>query len=523
MSWINSRQFTISNRNGRHYVFRRNNAGNTEINIPLNITTKGQAVAWLKAHPNKVANPTRYKAKRGAAKANGLKPFERMVNGKKMIRFVNKAGKEYFRQAPRPIKKAAVPYKYVPAPAPKTPPGGWRYPSPKIHPFKRMVLSKNTWNMMTCDQVKSSLNSLKPIGKGRQGIVFTATRNGGKFAVKVAPRDLTAKKRGEPQPVDVEYNIQSAVQKLAPNVVRVYKNMRCENFITPAQMNMPNVQNSSQYDKSKQGILVMEYAPNGSLKKWFETSSPNDSAIRKVISQILETLKKIKDVYPYFSHNDLHLENIFMSARGPLIGDFGWARLKKDGTNPAVNKANGTQTSNLWGIGPKTDPRYDQHLILNEIRDWIMRHGGAAKYPETVRFLNRAVPVGYRGPKDTHVSEWRLKYGDPCTALPSLASLVGKKRLVTSPNLEAARRRLKALRTPLPPPLSPIGPKPKSKPNFRLSPSSGRAKIQSKNSGRWVYANLQTMNYLKNLAALMNVNVKGIRSKAEISKKIFGR
>ena len=102
MSWINSRQFTISNRNGRHYVFRRNNAGNTEINIPAHIVSKGQAIAWLKAHPNKVANPTRYKAKRGAVQPGGvkLKPFERMVNGKKMVAFVNKEGKQYFRSAP---------------------------------------------------------------------------------------------------------------------------------------------------------------------------------------------------------------------------------------------------------------------------------------------------------------------------------------------------------------------------------------------------------------------------------------
>ena len=42
MSWINSRQFTIADRNGRHYVFRRNNAGNTEINIPKTIVSKGK-------------------------------------------------------------------------------------------------------------------------------------------------------------------------------------------------------------------------------------------------------------------------------------------------------------------------------------------------------------------------------------------------------------------------------------------------------------------------------------------------
>lgn len=76
MSWINSRQFTISTRNGRHYVFRRNNAGNTEINIPANIVSKGQAIAWLKAHPDKVANPTRYRAK---GKRAATPPKQRLI------------------------------------------------------------------------------------------------------------------------------------------------------------------------------------------------------------------------------------------------------------------------------------------------------------------------------------------------------------------------------------------------------------------------------------------------------------
>ena len=422
----------------------------------------------------------------------------------------------------------------------------------------------------------------------------------------------------------------------------------------------------------------MEYCPDGSLKKWMTSATLSDSSLRSVIARIIDTLRKIKSTHPYFNHNDLHLENIFMSKRGPLIGDFGWARLEKDGTNPAVNKANGTKTANLWGVGPKTDPRYDHHLILNEIRDWLIRHGGAAKYPQTITFLNMAVPVGYRGAKDTHVSEWRLKYDDPCSDLPSLTRLsrnpyIMGKKLVTSPNLEAARRRLKkvggkkklvtsaalmgakkgytneelmkmpaanflklspntralamgirkgkAAAKPVPKPLvnntkrvpiraagpapmkarkpipsavlksakfnklvtkiwtnqgaigganfnnawnkarkvalnhvqarinnnkapftpsppkpkaktpsppkpkakTPSPPKPRARPNFKLSPSSGRAKVKSKNTGRWVYANLHySMEELKSLAVQLSVNVKGLRSKANIAKKLFG-
>ena len=436
MSWINSRQFTISNRNGRHYVFRRNNAGNTEINIPSTVTTKGQAVAWLKAHPNKVANPTRYKGKR-AARAAGTPPKEILIP------FVNQKGILFYRRA-----KPGALRKYVPPPAPKPPPGGWKYPAPKLVPFKRSPQRpiKNDW-AMTCDQLKSSLDSLTPIGKGRQGIVFAAKQPGGNkrpFAVKVAPRDLAAQKRGEPQPADIEFNIQDAVQIYTPNVVRVYKNMRCLDFIEPTRMDMPNVQNSARYDKARQGIILMEFATGGSLDSWLKKKAKvDDEIMAHIISDILGALSKIQNNQPEFRHNDLHMQNVFVADRGFLIGDFGWARLKKSGTNPAVNTANGTKTASFWGVGPKTDVRYDHHLFLNELLTWAMKHS-PADHPKAIEFLKKAIPEGYRGAKDTHISEWRLKYEDPCPGLPSLAQIMsypflsGKKR-VASPNLKVKR------------------------------------------------------------------------------------
>jgi hypothetical protein len=701
MSWINSGQFTISNRNGRHYVFHRNSAGNTEINIPANIVSKPQAIAWLRAHPNKVANPTHFRPKRGAvkaggaAKAGGLRPFERMVNGKKMVAFVNKAGKEYLLPAGPSPKKKVVPYKYATPPKPKTPPGGWRYPAPKLVPWvkRQYAPPKNQW-AMTCDELKASLDSLTPIGKGRQGIVFTAKQLGGNkrpFAVKVAPRDLMAAKRGEPQPVDVEFKIQDAVQIYTPNVVRIYKSMRCENFITPAQMNMPNVQNSARFDKSKQGIILMELATGGSLDSWLrKRAHVTDGMMAHIISDILGALFKIHYRQPDFRHNDLHMQNVFVADRGFVIGDFGWARLKKSGTNPAVNTANGTKTASFWGVGPKTDERYDHHLFLNELLKWASDHA-PADHPKAIEFLKMAVPPGYRGANDTHVSEWRLKYEDPCAGLPSLAQVLshpflkGKKRAsslnlkaakaklkpvkvkrvfsvnllkakaklkpvkkntkmvtsaqlrkakaalkavgrpkpkprITGYNLRAAKAKLRKAKSPpkpakapsppkkkvklppgllktakfnklveklwknagaaaganfqnawnsarmkaigvvenrlrankpafspspvrLPSPLSPLGPPPKPKPraktpsppkpkpkpkpkanrpNYRLSPSSGRAKIQSKNTSRWVYANLHySMEELKALAGVMEISIKGLRSKANIARKIF--
>jgi serine/threonine protein kinase len=638
MNWVNAGQFQIADRNGRHYVFRRNNSGNTEINIPASIVTKAQAKRWLKNNPNKV---TKFKPKRVPVPKGFLSAF----------------GPSYTLAAPMiPTENTGL-------------------GSPKYFNLN-----------LPCDKFKASLKDVKAIGSGRQGKVFKASqKNRGEFVLKIAPYDLAAKSRNEPQPFQVEFDIQKAVMDVVPKgVVYVYKTFRCLNFVEPSELNMKNVQNSAKYDKSRQGIIIQEYCDGGSLADWIKKNPLSDSVFKKMISQIIGTLVEIRKKYPHFNHNDLHMENIFVSkARGFLIGDFGWARLKEKGTNPAVNTANGTQTASFWGVGPKTDPRYDAHFFLNELREWILRHE-PSKYPRTVAFLDRVVPPGYRGMKDTHVGEWRLKYNDPCPGLPTLGAIMKdtyikgvsklaatkvkapspkklKARRVTSPMLREAiarlkkknytnaelialsaanflklspktRERAKKVRAgvnkksvatevvkskkvavtpnklkykPVPkevlksakfnkliekiwkaqggpanesfynawnrartkamnqvanrlaknqPPFTPTPPKPKApkvktpsppkakaktpspiKPtsgsvetrkrfNYKLSPKSGRAKIRAPNSGRYVYANGSTISleYLKGMAASMNVNIKGLRSKANIARKIFG-
>jgi serine/threonine protein kinase len=466
MSWINSRQFTISNRNGRHYVFRRSNAGNTEINIPASIVSKGQAIAWLKAHPNKVANPTRHKAKRGAPQPGGLKPFERMVNGKKMIAFVNKEGKEYFRPAPGK--------------------------EPNYFVNRNRAQGKKVKNTYTCDGLKSACKSMKVIGKGRQGIVFLASRySNGRypFAIKVVPRDLRAVKRKEEQPGDVEFNIQNAVMEAAPDgVVGVRQLLKCDNFVRPVQINMANVQKSGEYDKSKQTVITMEYASGGSLRSWIDKQPRiTEGMVHDIISTIIKTLGKIQKKYPDFRHNDLHLENVFVADRGFLIGDFGWSRLEKMGTNPAVNTANGTSIAGRWGLGPKTDARYDSHLFLAEILGVVKRMGGAEKFPHAMAFLNVAVPAGYRAKSDVHTTEGRLKYGDPCPGLPTLDRILKSKYLTgRSPNVPSPAKP-KAKPKPRPKALS-ASPVKRRASNRLVRSASARA-----GRGRLLYANSQLM------------------------------
>ena len=423
MSWINSRQFKIANRNGRHYVFRRNNAGNTEINIPKTITSKAEAVRWLKAHPNKVVKPNRYKGKRKPVAGGGVlihkayDPFNTPVRWMPMFKPLSVLNKPQ-----RKAQNNAYPFK-----------------SPPLSP-----LNARNWTG-SCETLKSSI--VKKIGAGRQGVVFLARKYGKPtVVVKVCPRDLAAKNRGEEQPVDIEYKIQSAVQKCSPNVVHVIKSIRCLNFVRPSEIDSQNLQNPSKFDKSKQGLLVMEYCEGGDLSNWLKTTSQlDDTMMYHLISDILGALEKIKAKYPFFSHNDLHIQNIFVSERGFLIGDFGWAHLKKMGTNPAVNTANGTTTASNYGVGPSTDARYDHHLFLNELRDLVLKT--PSKFPKTLAFLNKAVPQGYRGDDDTHVKQFRLKYGDPCPGLPSLAALFRlpflRKKFVSSPELVRVMGRLR--------------------------------------------------------------------------------
>jgi len=415
MSWVETRQFKIADRNGRHYVFRRNNAGNTEINIPKTITTKAEAVRWLKAHPDKVAKPNKYKGKRPRARATYHPAFDPLAPNLGNRR----QSPEYF----------------------------FKYSSPKYTGASSPARSGTPRTNMGVANFKKSLKNITSIGSGRQGRAYIASQGRARFVIKVAPYDTLAKRRGEPQPGDTEYMIHEACQKAAPEgVVKIYSHIHALDFVP--EQNLRNIKNLDQphFDLKKQNVIVMELCDGGSLDKWLNTHKSSDELMRRIISQVLKTLRKIGEKYPDFRHNDLHLENIFVSRkRGFLIADFGWARLKNKGTNPAVNTAKGTKTASYYGVGPKTSSRYDMHLFLNHIRDVCLRT--AAAVPETMKFLNAVLPPGYRGASDVHVNDFRLKYEDPCPGLPSLTKVLShpylKSKLITSPMLHKARAKLR--------------------------------------------------------------------------------
>ena len=441
MDWIRKGQFKlVTNRPGKHYAFRRNNSGNSEYNLPSNITTKAQATRFLLSKKNlkptvfkpvrKLPSPPRPFPPNWKPPARALRPGEtlarRNYNNYVRAKFPGGGSPKYGPESPtlRKLRRAMLKSE-----------GHKVSPSPVKSPGK-----------FSC-ATRKDLGSV--LGKGKQGIVYKCK---GGFAAKICPKDLASSSRRDPQPAEVEFKNHKTAYSAAPNgVVAVYDLIHCMNFVPPSALNSENLQNARKYDRSKQSIIFMEYCSGGSLNRWINEKPRNDATLHHIIKSVLGTLAKIKKKYPEFRHNDLHMDNVMVADRGFLIGDFGWSRTAASGTNPAVNTANGTRTAGYWGVGPKTDPRYDMHQFLAHLREWVMKHPNLTK---TREFLDHAIPMGYRSHADVHTTEGRLKYGDPCKDLPTLETILKSKyitgRKFNSPDLLAAKGRLKKVHGPLP-------------------------------------------------------------------------
>jgi serine/threonine protein kinase len=266
------------------------------------------------------------------------------------------------------------------------------------------------------------------------------------IAIKVAPFDKAAERRGEAQPAQIEYNIHRAAQIVAwGGVVRLLNVVQnCHDFAPPSDMSAIN--SVGNRDVHRQAVIFMERANGGTMKQWIRDPKRTDKQVLDAIATILLTLRLILKAHPEFRHNDLHLDNILMFKDAPKIADFGWARIKKTGTNPAVNTALENGTAARYGIGPDTDARYDTHLFLNEVRRQIT----AAKFPRSMQFLNRAVPTGYREFRDSYTVDGRLKYGMAFPGLPTI------DELLKDPIIKSASNALKRVKTPSPPKPPPI-------------------------------------------------------------------
>jgi serine/threonine protein kinase len=278
------------------------------------------------------------------------------------------------------------------------------------------------------------------LGSGKQGVVFLGCPTASckeKIVIKVSPTDRTLTGKQIPE---VEFDIQKKIFKVVPAHVAVpYAIDTSTDFIPTSSYSSPN---TGVYDYHQQYITFSEYCPGGDFDDWLNKvqSRLRDQDMAAMVFQIVSALNMIHGTYPEFRHNDLHLRNILVDDTGKfprlVISDFGLARLTARGSNPIVNSGEFAS----FGITSTTDVRYDTHLFLNALRIHLIRSGFRLR--ETMAFLDRAVPPGYRGNTDRYVHESRLVG----TKFPGLPGFV---QLLADPFLVAANKKFRTPTRPI--------------------------------------------------------------------------
>lgn len=448
MSWINEGKFQLANEQGRKYVYRRRpNSTKQYINVPATVEFVKPAVKrWLKATyksppPKPKFNFKMFNLHYGNPKSPSPNKKFDCTMLKRMFHLETKNGKVG---------------------------------------LNTVGLNQNKTNRINLVFLKNTRAVRGParLDAGKQGVVFVGSfykSAKDPFVVKVSPFDKTLTKKIQIQ--EVEFQIQKALYKINNvNIAQPYAYFTCDNFIKNS--NFTGNRNANK-DYNKQLIMVSEYISNGALYKYLDktVNRLKDTHLMSMIRQVLAALNNIQVKYPEFRHNDLHLGNILvkpsytpgtiLSYPTMVLADFGFSRIKKSGSNPMVNSQ---VYANSWGIGPNTDIRYDSHFFMNEFRKWLAPK--AAKFPQTAKFLNDAIPEGYRNDNDIYTHNSRLKYGIEYPGLKTISQLLSPKALS--------------------PPKAPSPPKPKPKPKTNVARKVGakwlakaRAKIQKrKNKGK---------------------------------------
>ena len=234
-----------------------------------------------------------------------------------------------------------------------------------------------------CSVKMNKFKDVSVIGKGQHGTVYQACLNDAckqKFAVKVSNENLTA-----------EHNLTKKFIKM------VGKNSAAKVYAL---------------EKFKSNTrLYSEFLKGQPLKKLLPMLKKDPQPIKLIVHQVLKILKTLHEKNPSFRHNDLHLENIFITTDGKVrIIDFGLS-FNTVTKNPEVN-INGAYLM-PYGIFRGNSKMYDVHFFLNSLLN-------ERKYldDDTLKFILDMLPVKYQGDTSTRVHFYRLK--------PSLNNHVGQ-------------------------------------------------------------------------------------------------
>ena len=197
---------------------------------------------------------------------------------------------------------------------------------------------------------KNSFKKFNEIGSGEYGKVYKACINDkclNKIAVKNSSNNMSA-----------EYLITKKLDKLG--VPHVYGYEKCAN----------------------RDFLFSEFINGVTLKSFLTKKKVDPDEMKSIITQVILLLKMIREKYPSFRHNDLHLDNIMIlkkrKSTKKKIGNVEFDDAKVEVKlmdfglstadwviNPIVKKASSFKTD--YGIFPKSNPAYDMHLFFNSL------------------------------------------------------------------------------------------------------------------------------------------------------------
>lgn len=234
---------------------------------------------------------------------------------------------------------------------------------------------QRTLSNSPCSTKMNKFMDVRVIGKGVHGTVYQACLNDAckkRFAVKVSEENLTA-----------EHNLTKKFINLVGKhaAANVYALEKCKD-------------DNRLYSEFLDGQTLGNLLPK--LKK-------DPTKIKSIVLQVLEILKTVHEKNSSFRHNDLHLDNIFVTARGKVrIIDFGLS-FNAFTTNPEVENPKDPYLR-PYGVYRGNHKMYDTHYFLNSLLSQSKNLDG-----DTLQFITDVLPVKYQGSNGNRLFLGRLK------------------------------------------------------------------------------------------------------------------
>jgi tRNA A-37 threonylcarbamoyl transferase component Bud32 len=167
-------------------------------------------------------------------------------------------------------------------------------------------------------------------------------------------------------------------------------------------------------------IMYSEFLDGQSFDKWLVKDKPNAASMKTVLKKLIYILKTLHENEPSFRHNDLHTGNVMIVNGEPRLIDFGLSAIN-DIPNPEIN---GADLLTEYGIFRGNHQMYDVHFFLNSLFSNIRRLKPTGGHKSVLEFIERVLTNKYLGASTSHVSNFRLRYNQPHSELPTFDDIL---------------------------------------------------------------------------------------------------